>query len=93
MSGAYTAVRVTGTVSAGREPHLVALVGLVVAGVAATVGATLLAHAGAESQPELSAFARASMVAVPMAVGAYAWHGVRTAASGWCSSRQAPAGR
>ena len=65
-----TAVRV----SAGREQHLVALVGLAVAGVAATVGAALLAHAGAESQPDLSAFARAVMVAVPMAVGAYAWH-------------------
>ena len=61
-------------VAAGREPHLVALVGLAVAGVAATVGAALLAHAGAESQPGLSAFARALMVAVPMAVGAYAWH-------------------
>ena len=36
--------------------------------------AALLAHAGAESQPGLSAFARALMVAVPMAVGAYAWH-------------------
>ena len=69
-----TAVRVPEAVSAGREPHLVALVGLAVAGVAATVGAALLAHAGAESQPDLSAFARALMVAVPMAVGVYAWH-------------------
>jgi signal transduction histidine kinase len=49
------------------------LVGLAVAGVAATVGAALLAHAGTESQPDLSALARALMVAVPMAVGTYAW--------------------
>src|SRR5688572_13310209 len=69
-----TAVRASVAVSAGREPHLVALVGLAVAGVAATVGAAVLAHAGAESQPDLSALARALMVAVPMAVGAYAWH-------------------
>ena len=69
-----TAVRVPEAVSAGREPRLVALLGLAVAGVAATTAAALLAHAGAESQPDLSAFARALMVAVPMAVGAYAWH-------------------
>ena len=68
------AVQAPARVAAGREPHRIALAGLAVAGVAATVGAALLAYAGAESQPGLSAFARALMVAVPMAVGAYAWH-------------------
>ncbi|HWM10697.1 MAG TPA: histidine kinase [Solirubrobacteraceae bacterium] len=69
-----TAVPSPGRVAAGRDPHLVALVGLAVAGLAATVGAAVLAYAGAESHADLSAFARAAMVAVPVAVGAYAWH-------------------
>jgi signal transduction histidine kinase len=69
-----TAVRVPEGVAAGRDPRRVALLGLAVAGVAATAEAALLAHAGAESQPGLSALARALMVAVPMAAGAYAWH-------------------
>ena len=69
-----TAVRVPERVAAGRDPRRVALLGLAVAGVAATAAAALLAHAGAESQPGLSALARALMVAVPMAVGAYAWY-------------------
>jgi signal transduction histidine kinase len=69
-----TAVRVPEGVAAGRDPRRVALLGLAVAGVAATAAAALLAHAGAESQPGLSALARALMVAVPMAAGAYAWH-------------------
>ncbi len=69
-----TAVRVPEAVAAGRDPRRVALLGLAVAGVAATAAAALLAHAGAESQPGLSALARALMVGVPMAAGAYAWH-------------------
>jgi hypothetical protein len=88
-----TAVRVTETVSAGREPHLVASVGLVVAGVATTAGAAVLAHAGAESLPDLNAFARALIVAVPMAVGAYAWHRGPDRGFGLLLSRPAPAGR
>lgn len=69
-----TAIRVPDGVAAGREPRSMALTGLVVACLAATVGAAVLAYTGAESQPGLSAFARAVIVAMPMAIGAYAWH-------------------
>ena len=50
-----TALRVPATLAVGREPHRVALLGLAVAGAAATAAVAMLAHAGAESQPGLSA--------------------------------------
>jgi signal transduction histidine kinase len=50
------------------------VLGLAIAGVAATAAAALLAYDGAETQPVLNAFARALMVAVPVGVGAYAWY-------------------
>jgi signal transduction histidine kinase len=69
-----TAVRAPDMVTAGRDPRRVALLGVAVAGVAATAAAGVLAYAGAESQPGLNALARGLMVAVPIAVGAYAWY-------------------
>ena len=69
-----TAVRVPEGVAAGREPRRLALLGLAVAGTAATAAVALLAYGGADSQPGLNALARALIVAVPLAVGGYAWH-------------------
>ena len=69
-----TAVRVPEGVAAGREPRRLALLGLAVAGTAATAAVALVAYGGADSQPGLNALARALIVAVPLAVGGYAWH-------------------
>ena len=74
MAGMETAVRVPDGFAVGRGARWFALYGLTVATVAASTAAAVLAHAGAESQPGLTALARALMVAVPMAVGVYAWH-------------------
>ena len=66
-----TAVQAPEWVAADRRRAAVA--GFAIAGLAATSLAAVLAYAGAESQPGLNALARAAMVAVPIAVGVYAW--------------------
>ena len=66
-------VSVSGRVPARRDLRQGALVGLALAGVAATLAATL-AYEGAADQPGLIALARALIVGVPIAVGLYAWY-------------------
>ena len=67
-------VAVSERVPARRDLRQGALIGLALAGVAATVAAATLAYEGAAGQPGLIALARALIVGVPIAVGLYAWY-------------------
>jgi signal transduction histidine kinase len=67
-------VSVTERVPGARDLRHGALLALSLAGVAATVAAGALAYTGAADQHGLTAFARALMVGVPVAVGLYAWY-------------------
>ena len=67
-------VSVSERVTAGRDLRQAGLVGLAIAGAAATAVAAELAYVGAESRPGLTALARALSVGVPIGVGLYAWY-------------------
>ena len=60
-------------VAAGRDLRHGALLGLALAGAAASVAAAALGYAGAAGQPGLTALARAVIVGAPIAIGLYAW--------------------
>ena len=60
-------------VAAGRDLRQGTLLALALSGAAATIAAAALGFAGAAGQPGLAALARALIVAVPIAVGLYAW--------------------
>jgi signal transduction histidine kinase len=67
-------VSVNEPVPGARDLRHGTLLVLALAGVAATAAAAVLAYNGAASQPGLTAFARAVIVGVPVAVGLYAWY-------------------
>ena len=65
---------VTEPVPAGRDLRQAGVVGLALAGAAATAATAAVAHAGADGSAGLTALARALCVGVPFAVGLYAWY-------------------